>query len=292
MATSRPLQPAPRTDADGKLTFAPTMREVLLSPRWLAMLLIALVVAGVFAWLGQWQLERAIGLAPDSEQSTEEIVAISEVTEPGRYLGEPLVGQRVRTSGAWVPGDFLVVSPRIDEGVTGAWVVGHFRLSEAEAAKFYPGENRAVSLAVAAGWAPSVAEAETVAAALNTESSFDEMSISGRLIADEGPALPTGSDVWEISRVSPALLLSRWDASDDPAVFRQYLTMAEPVAGLSVIHSPPPAAISPVNWLNLFYAAEWVVFAGFAFYMWYRLARDDWEKRLEAFEDENELDPS
>ena len=291
MASSKPSQPAPRIDADGKLTFAPTLREVMLSRRWLLMLGVALVVAGVFAWLGQWQLERAIGLAPESEQSTEEVMAISEVTAPGQYLSEPLVGQRVRTSGAWVPGDFLVVAPRINDGASGAWVVGQFRLSAEQAAKFFPGESRAVSLAVAAGWAPSEAEAEAVAASLNSVSSFDEISISGRLIADEGPALPSGDDVWQISQLSPALLLSRWDAPVGLEVFRQYLTMAEPVDGLSVIHSPAPDAISPVNWLNLFYAAEWVVFAGFAFYMWYRLARDDWEKRLEAFEDEHEAVP-
>ena len=39
--------------------FPPTLREVLLRPRWLGTLLLCLVVAGVFAWLGQWQLDRA-----------------------------------------------------------------------------------------------------------------------------------------------------------------------------------------------------------------------------------------
>jgi hypothetical protein len=28
------------------------------------------------------------------------------------------------------------------------------------------------------------------------------------------------------------------------------------------------------------------VFAGFAFYLWYRLAKDAWEKEVEDFEDE------
>ena len=38
--------------------FPPTLREVMLRPRWIGVLLLALVVAGVFAWLGQWQLSR------------------------------------------------------------------------------------------------------------------------------------------------------------------------------------------------------------------------------------------
>jgi hypothetical protein len=65
-----------------------------------------------------------------------------------------------------------------------------------------------------------------------------------------------------------------------------YLTASEPFAGLEAISSPAPVEGSGVNWLNIFYAAEWAVFAGFAFYLWYRLARDAWEKELEDLEDE------
>ena len=36
-----------------------------------------------------------------------------------------------------------------------------------------------------------------------------------------------------------------------------------------------------MNWLNVFYAGEWVVFAGFAVYFWFRLTRDAWEKEHE-----------
>ena len=52
-----------------------------------------------------------------------------------------------------------------------------------------------------------------------------------------------------------------------------------------------PDEQSQVNWLNIFYAAEWAVFAGFAFYLWYRLARDAWERELEDFEDGDEPEP-
>jgi len=49
-------------------------------------------------------------------------------------------------------------------------------------------------------------------------------------------------------------------------------------AGLETIDSVPPLPVGAINWLNLFYAVEWVVFAGFAIFFWYRLVRDDWEK--------------
>ena len=48
---------------------------------------------------------------------------------------------------------------------------------------------------------------------------------------------------------------------------------------------PPRTRLASVNWLNIFYAIEWAVFAGFAFYIWYRLAKDRWQLEVEEFEE-------
>ena len=48
----------------------------------------------------------------------------------------------------------------------------------------------------------------------------------------------------------------------------------------------PPAG--KINWLNLFYAAEWVVFAGFALFIWWRLVKDDYRRGLEDALDEEQ----
>jgi len=37
--------------------------------------------------------------------------------------------------------------------------------------------------------------------------------------------------------------------------------------------------------MNVFYAVEWVVFAGFAFFLWWRLVADDHRRTLEAREE-------
>ena len=44
---------------------------------------------------------------------------------------------------------------------------------------------------------------------------------------------------------------------------------------------PPPSQEVSLNLLNIFYAIEWVIFAGFAIYLWYRLVRDVVEKEAE-----------
>jgi hypothetical protein len=262
----------------------------MLRPRWLALLGLCLVVAAVFAWLGQWQLGRAVDVNPAPPGATEEVVPIADVVAPGAYLPEPYVGQKVSVTGRWIPGDFLILSSRFNDGIEGYWVTGQLRVDESSLGPATGSETMApTSLAVAVGWAATREEAEAEASALSIHAENDpgaSHSVTGRLISDEGPAVPPrGADPMEMTRMSPAALLSRWHDIDGLDVYRPYLASTEASEGLDAISSPAPVEGSTVNWLNIFYAVEWAVFAGFAFYLWYRLARDRWERELEEFED-------
>lgn len=273
MSATEPAAPAEQPEV-----FPPTLREVMLRPQWIGLLLVCLAVAGVFAWLGQWQLGRAIDTAPRDPGATEQVQPLADVAGPGEYLPEPLVGQKVAASGTFVAGDFLVVASRFNDGVEGYWVTGQLRLADTA---------DPTSLAVAVGWATT--EDEALAAVNQLESTAEEATVvelTGRLISDEGPAVPpAGADPQTMTRMSPAALLSRWHDTEGLDVYRPYLTSAEPLGGLTAITSPAPDEGSNVNWLNIFYAAEWAIFAGFAFYLWYRLAKDAMEKETEDLED-------
>jgi hypothetical protein len=264
--------------------FPPTLREVMLRPRWIALLALCLVVAGVFAWLGQWQLGRALQTDPTPPGATEEVQPLADVTSPGEYVPEPLVGQRVTVTGTWVPEDFVVVSSRFNDDVEGYWVTGQLRVADDAGAQ-------PVSVAVAIGWAATEADALAAVDQLNQDAAAPgaadtPLAITGRLISDEGPVLPpkTG-DPLALSRMSPAALLSRWHDIEGLDVYRAYVAAEVPQGPLDAISSPAPAEGAPVNWLNIFYAIEWAVFAGFAFYLWYRLARDAWEREVEELEE-------
>lgn len=255
--------------------FPPTLREVMLRPRWIGALLLALAVAAVFAWLGQWQLGNAIDTDPPPADVTETVRPLEGVVEPGDYLPEPLVGQRIEATGSFVPGDFIVVSSRFQDGTEGYWVTGQFRVDGAEPA----------SLAVAVGWTADRAAADAAASALDADPPQD-VTLTGRLISDEGPRAPgPGADASDLPRMSPVALLSRWSDIEGVDVYRPYLVSAEAFGGLEAIAAPAPDAAAAVNWLNIFYAVEWAVFAGFACYMWYRLTKDAWEKELEELEE-------
>lgn len=278
----------PAREASAPDVFPPTLREVMLRPWWIGMLFVALAIAAIFAWLGQWQLGNAIDSDPPPPGATESVRPLADVVAPGEYLAEPIVGQRVETTGTWVPGDFLVVSSRFNGGVEGYWITGQFRVT---------GTDESASLAVALGWTDSREEADRIAgelAASLSDAEVEPVTLTGRLISDEGPRVPPrGGPLTEMTTMSPAALLGWWSDTDGISVYRPYLVADRdslgpmPVpASLQAIDSPAPAEQSPVNWLNVFYAIEWAIFAGFAFYMWYRLARDAWEKEVEALADE------
>ena len=74
-------------------------------------------------------------------------------------------------------------------------------------------------------------------------------------------------------------LYNLWTGVDGIDVYAAYVVERDAPAGLAQIDSPPPIQQSTLNWLNIFYAAEWVIFAGFAIFFWYRLVKDAKETR-------------
>lgn len=236
------------------------------------MLVLALLVAGAFAALGQWQLSRAIASDPADAGPTEVIVPLTDVIAPTEHIPDVLVGQRVSVTGRLVPGDALVIGKRVQGEELGYWVTGHI----ATDAPGTPG------LAVALGWAPDRESAEAVAERLR-EAPAADARFEGRLLPSQGPLDPErGADPFALNEMSVAALVNLWDGLGQNDVYLGYLLSAEPAAGLEGIDAPEPDNALILNWMNIFYAVEWAVFAGFAGFLWYRLARDAWEKELDS----------
>lgn len=234
-------------------------------PKWIAALILALAIAGGFAALGQWQLSRSIESGADTVV-TETVVPLSTVAAPQQPVFDE--GYRlVSTDTEFVPGDYLVLSDRLDVAGPGYWVVGH---------ALVPG---GASLAVALGWTGSEDAAASAIATLERDA---PTSIVGRYLPSEAP---TESDFEAGQRSALAVpeLINVWSEAPD-GVFGGYLIAGEPVAGLQAIDAPAPSSEVSLNLLNVFYAVEWVVFAGFAVFLWYRLVKDELEAEAEASE--------
>lgn len=222
--------------------------------------MLALALAGVFAALGQWQLERSVAAGLVTEVDTETVVPLDELAEPQTPVTGEQAARLVSVAGRYVAEDAEVLPGRVHEGRSGAWLVGHLVTDDG------------VTLAVALGWAP---DADAARAAAPEGSA--EVELTGRYLPSESP---TESDPIRGTRaLAVPELINIWPEVD--TAYAGYLVVSEAPAGLSTIDAPPPSPVTGVNWLNLFYAVEWALFAGFALYLWYRVVRDVVEAEAE-----------
>ena len=239
-------------------------------PRWIGALAATLAIAAAFVLLSQWQIARSIDQATVIERETESVVALESVATPQQGVTSASAGQRVEVDATLVADDVSVISGRLNHGVEGFWVTGHAVTADG------------ASLAIATGWTQDE-DAAADAAAILSDSAGAPLTLVGRYLPSEG-SYDDDFEAGERSAMAVATLVNEWSTAPD-TVYGGYLILDEPTAGLEAIDSPEPSSEVTLNWLNIFYAVEWVVFAGFALYLWYRLVRDAWEReQLEAEE--------
>jgi hypothetical protein len=160
----------------------------------------------------------------------------------------------VTVEGELVASDFTVLTGRNNGDVAGgAWLVAHLVTADG------------ATLAVALGWAPDAAMAATA------EGASPPSRFEGRYLPSEAPT-ESDFEAGERSALSVAELINIWPYAI-PA-YGGYLVLDQDWPGLEPIYSPAPSREIGVNLLNIFYALEWAIFAGFAIYLWYRLVRD------------------
>lgn len=246
---------------------ARSLRAAFLTPWSVGLLLLALVMAGAFAALGQWQLSRAIQQGTVVERPTERTVPLSSVAQPARQQTALSVGQRVSARGRLVPADTVIVGDRLDDGTRGWWVVGHAVLDDPAGAQ----------LAVALGWAPTEQAARSAAATVRATPAEDAPLVGRYIDSDPAEASASG-DPDLLSSVSTARLVNLWTQEAGALTYEGVLTLRDAPAGLTDIDSPRPGEEVELNVLNVLYSIEWAVFAVAAFYVWYRLVRDRWEQ--------------
>ncbi|WP_426625100.1 SURF1 family cytochrome oxidase biogenesis protein [Leifsonia sp. McL0607] len=252
---------------------------MMLRPRWIGALIFALALAAGFAALGQWQLERAIESGKAVEAPTETVLPLTQVAKPGGPLTSKAVGQLVEFTGTAISGDDQLLYDRLNDGTSGWWVVSHVNVDA--------GGGRTIALAVARGWAPSEAAAKAAMAKLASQPETPQRMV-GRILPDEQPQVPDDKkNPTAMKTLGVGQLYNLWTGVDGMDVYNAYAVEQTPPAGLVKIDSPPPIQQTELNWLNIFYAAEWIIFAGFAIFLWYRLVRDakqreDEERELEA----------
>ncbi|GAB3544953.1 SURF1 family protein [Arthrobacter tumbae] len=254
------------------------MLKTALKPRWILSLILAMAIAALFVLLSQWQFSRSQDSAPPPPSTTEQIQPLPEVFQPGIPMTAGVADQMVRMEGRFLPDTRVLVQTRLQGDRDGLWVVSAFEVA---------GSGRpAAVLPVVHGWVP---EAE---AASEVPERAGAAVVEGRLLPTEAPAvqLPVPG---QVPTLSVAQLINVWDV---PLVYSGFVVSFEtvldgstvqPEAPLEAVEIGPQPQETPLNWLNIFYAVEWFVFAGFAFFLWWRLVADDHRRTLEEEQDQD-----
>jgi cytochrome oxidase assembly protein ShyY1 len=231
----------------------------LLSGKWVALTLLAVLLINTMVLLGRWQWHRAQP-RPDPGALNRPPVALSTLARPGQRLPTYAAGQLVEASGSY-DADYQLLAPgrRVAE-TSGSWVLTPLRLADGAA------------ILVVRGLADTPGRAVPVPTGV--------VDVTGRLQPDERPATgaaagPAGGS--GVPTVDAVALASRspYPLLDGYLV----LTGQRPTADASGL-VPVPAALPPprdtgLHPVNLAYALQWWVFAAFVAVGWWRMLRDD-----------------
>ncbi|CAN5473332.1 SURF1 family protein [soil metagenome] len=236
--------------------------QVARRPKWIAAFVLCLAIAGAFAALGQWQLERSFEAGAPPAQQTETAKPLDTVGVPQKPMPADTTGQIVSLDAEFVADDYIVLEGRINHADPGYWVVGHAIGSDG------------ASVAVALGWAASADEAATAIRAL--QQTPPPSAVTGRYLPSESPQ-ESDFEAGIRSTLAVAELVNIWSVVPE-GVYGGYVIATDAPAGLETIDAPAPSTEVSLNLLNLFYAVEWVIFGGFAIFLWYRLVKDTVEE--------------
>ncbi|KQR03182.1 hypothetical protein ASF72_08390 [Arthrobacter sp. Leaf141] len=261
------------------------MWKTALKPRWIAGFVFAIAVSGVFVLLSQWQFGRSTQPEMPVNPATEQVQALTGILEPGDFFHGSDADQMVSATGSYDPAKQVLVPNRLHDGTSGYWVVSAFAVAGAPTLDGVAATPK-TWIPVARGW---VAEPGDAAAPPS-----GAIELTGRLLPSEAPLPETSPQPGQATAVSVAELINYWDVSSYPGFIS---ATAELAAGTDVSAAAVPGDLRPldigpqppaqqVNWLNLFYSLEWVVFAGFALFIWWRLVKDDYRRDLEELDDE------
>ncbi len=241
----------------------------------LAALVVLVLLAAVFVRLGAWQLDRAAlrGAAAARETESARIAAapvplwealrvgqgftaeqqLRKVVATGRLEQQALVPDRV-VDGA--PAVLVVTALWLDAGpdagamipVVRGWVASDDVVVTPTEVRVSPGVRDALEVPT---------DVVTVVGYL----SDSEQAVTG--------ALPDGT----VGAISTAQLANIWGGP----TFTGFVVLAESMPATSLATLPPPSYSqqSGMNLQNLAYAGEWVLFGGFALFLWWRMVREE-----------------
>lgn len=260
------------------------------------MLALCLGIALVFVLLSRWQLESSRDAQTVYDPGKEIVRPLDETLDPGTVSTLEQVDTAVEATGTYLPDSTVLIENRLQDGRTGWWVVAGLQIPGTQQQWADGDADADIVLPVVRGWSDDPEQIPQLPQG--------EISVVGRLLPQEAPVSTQDQEPGRYASLSPAQLSNVWDvpiysgfvtavaeapaaqpapqdgstglADDDATLPEQGSLMSSDLEAVSVDQQPTDTSLDP---LNIFYAVEWVVFAGFALWIWYSSVRDDHRRR-------------
>jgi cytochrome oxidase assembly protein ShyY1 len=227
-----------------------------LTPRFLGLLALVLVVCAAFVWLGRWQLGVAQSVAHREavEQArSQEPAELTTLIRPHAPFRGDLSSRPFTATGHYASEGQLLVPDRRLEGRPGLWVLAPFVV-----------DGSGATLPVVRGFVPDAGSA--------TPPPTGTVTVTGGLAPGESPS-PTPVPSGQIGSVDLSQLVNTWPGELYNAF--GFVEEESPTAAGQPTRVPTPVGDTGVQWRNAAYAVQWWVFALFALWMWLRMVRDE-----------------
>lgn len=233
---------------------ARSMVRLALTPRWLALaaLLILLMVAATL--LGRWQWDRTQSILAAERAAAAQPIDVAQAVGAGDDLPAESIGRPVFASGTYDPARQVLVANRLLEDMPGSWVVTGLRLSDG------------LLVPVLRGW---IAPGDDAAAAVPV----GPVTVEGVLQPDEIFYADAPVEPGSVAAISQSSLGRAWGEPVPPG----YIVLAEQEPTVDPAPVPVPATVQtadvPFPLQNFFYAFQWWIFAAFGLFLYLRWLR-------------------
>jgi cytochrome oxidase assembly protein ShyY1 len=259
------------------------------TPRWIALLLLALAIAAVMSGLGVWQLDvyHSKTAAATAKRAEGAPVPLNTLFSIDEGLTSKAVGRKVTVTGTWGPAaDQLFISDRRLGDKNGFWVVSPVMLDSTGSAD---GSTGAVM--VVRGWVPTVSDPAvkppsgrvelTGAVAQSEAQDASGDAAKGRTL--QSLRIPTIVDLVNYRIYDAFVVLSSIDKSAGAAASSDALAP-------TIVPAPAPPT-DHAGLRNVAYAFQWWIFAAFTLWMWGRMVLDA-HRADESDQPDDGLEPS
>ncbi|MFI7133350.1 SURF1 family protein [Nonomuraea sp. NPDC050153] len=260
------------------------MYRFLLTPRWLALHVVVLLVIPAFVFLGRWQFGRFEERSANSERVTANIeaapVPLDRLAVPGQQVREVDRFRKITVSGTYDPAHALLVRRRPQEGQTGFYVL----------TPLVTGNGTA--LIVNRGWVKAAATADATPEVPAPPTG--QVNVTGRLRLSE---TEESSGIRERSGLPAGqVLLINADKIGKGLPYRLvggYVELTEQAPAPAAAPAPVPAPdVGAGGGLNLAYGVQWWLFIGIALAGWVLLIRREVAERKAAERSKESVTPA